>query len=171
MSESTARKCKYPRVPLPVRARQLRGLGSQRLPGPSSDPDHCPTRSRPSATRETPHLGTDAGSSPTSTPDPILRESKKSQSFAEEQDQTVEIRAAVPTAQGLSNVLPFAFPTRMTDSVTQKMLEVTHQIVHSVHCKPAATQCTVACIFVRGVIRTESTARAMKHNSTEFRRC
>ena len=32
------------------------------------------------------------------------------------------------------------------------------RIVHSVHCKPSATQCTLTCICVRHVIRAESTA-------------
>ena len=55
----------------------------------------------------------------------------------------------------------------MNDSVTQKMLEVDHQSVHSLHCNPEQPQCTVMCICVRHVIRTESTARATEHNNTE----
>ena len=55
----------------------------------------------------------------------------------------------------------------MNNSVAQKMLEVNRQIVHAVHCTAAAKQCTVPCICVRHVIRTESTARATIRNNTE----
>ena len=57
----------------------------------------------------------------------------------------------------------------MNDPVTQKMLEVDTPKRSLTPCTVnQQPQCTVTCICVRHVIRTESTARTLKHSSTEF---